>query len=123
MPPTYRGKRALCTKIGEADVLPYVAKAGTVPSRIQHPILLIPKAAPHINSCYSTYSSDLTPLADFKTPPHDLVAVPLPNGDITLRNSAGHEATFDVLGVIVDSCLEAPSGFPKYATIIPIQML
>lgn len=69
-------------------------------------------AADFIASCYTTYEEDISPLANF-TNMEDLVTVTMPNGDVILRNAQGIEASFDVIGVVVSSCLEAPSRFPK----------
>lgn len=70
-------------------------------------------AAAHIGPYYSAYSQEIVPLCDFKSLPDDLSAVPQANGDIVLRYSNGQEATFDVIGVIIGSCLEAPTAFAK----------
>lgn len=78
--------------------------------------ILIPTKAEHIDACYTTYSDELCPLANFTAIPEDLVVETQPNGDMALCDSAGHEPTFDVVGVVVDSCLEAPVGFPKFVT-------
>jgi hypothetical protein len=66
-----------------------------------------------IGSHYSTLSDDLSPLARFTVVPNDLLPVPQPNGDIHLCYPDMQEATFDIIGVIIGSCLEAPLGFPK----------
>lgn len=70
-------------------------------------------AADHIGSLYSVYSNELCPLADFKSLPDDLFAVAQPNGDISLYCSNGQESSFDVIGMIISSCLDPPPGFPK----------
>jgi len=70
-------------------------------------------AADHISSLYSVYSNELCPLADFKSLPDDLFAVAQPNGDIGLYCSDGQESLFDVIGMIISSCLDPPPGFPK----------
>jgi len=54
------------------------------------------------------------PLADFKALPENLYAIPQPNGDVFLRYSSGEEAEFDVIGIVVAKCLDAPPGFSKY---------
>jgi len=59
------------------------------------------------------YSDNLVPLADFKALPEDLSSVPEPNGDVFLRYSSGAEAEFDVIGMVVAKCLEAPPRFSK----------
>lgn len=61
------------------------------------------------------YSEELCPLANFQTIPDNLIASPLPNGDIILRYTEGEEATFDIIGVVIGSCLEVPPGFSKLA--------
>jgi len=45
--------------------------------------------------------------------PDGLFAVPQSNGDIFLRGYDGMEAVFDVIGMVVAKCLEAPPGFSK----------
>lgn len=55
----------------------------------------------------------MCPLADFKTLPEDLLAVPLPNGDIALRYPDGQEASFNVIGVIVGCTLDMPPTHSK----------
>ena len=70
-------------------------------------------AAPRIGSYYLAYSDDLTPLQNFKSLPADLFAMPQSNGDIGLHYLNGEEAQFDVIGMVISSCLEAPPGFPK----------
>jgi hypothetical protein len=59
------------------------------------------------------YSEDITPLHDFKSLPENLFAVSEPNGDILLQYADGEEAQFDVIGMVIGSCLEVPPGFPK----------
>jgi len=44
---------------------------------------------------------------------NDLSAVSLPNGDVILHCAGGHEASFDVIRVIIGLCLETPASFPK----------
>jgi len=69
--------------------------------------------ADHIGSLYSVYSSELCPLSEFKSLPDNLFPITQPNGDIGLYSSDGQESSFDVIGMIISSCLDPPSGFPK----------
>ena len=69
--------------------------------------------APDIRHYYSLYSEGITPLAKFKSLPEDLFAVAQSNDDIFLQYSNGEEAQFDVIGMIIGSCLEVPPGFSK----------
>lgn len=111
MPLPSRVHRPSRSKLDDTDVIPYVHRAGvfTIPS---FKTTNFPSAG-HIESCYNIYSNELTPLADFKTIPKDLVALPLSNGDIALCNSDLQEVSFDIIAVIVGLCLDAPAGFPK----------
>lgn len=68
------------------------------------------------------YSQDLRPLSDFTSVPDDLKAVLQSNGDIALRLPDGQEPLFDVIAVIIGSCLEAPPGFSKYVS-VPLKWL
>ena len=74
--------------------------------------MLTTRGAEFIGSCYSTYAGDICPLADFTTV-KDLVPATMSNGDIILKDLQGSEASFDVIGVVVASCLEAPLRFAK----------
>lgn len=77
-------------------------------------------SAPQIALYNSDYSSILCPLANFKVLPENLFAIPLPNGDISLRYSDGQEAFFDVVGVIVATNLVAPVGLAKCVLLSPL---
>ena len=74
---------------------------------------LISQSASHINDCYLAYADELSPLADFKVVPDSLHMTFLANGDIILCYPDGQEANFDVIGVIVGCCLDAPTRFSK----------
>ena len=62
---------------------------------------------------YALFSEHLRPLSEFKTIPEYVTTVSLPNGDIGLQLPDGQEATFDVIVVVIGSCLQAPPGYPK----------
>jgi hypothetical protein len=112
MPPPSRAQRSSLNRFNESDIIPYVRKAGPCFCSTPGPMTNSTTAA-HIETCYSAYSNELCPLASFKVIPDSLFAVPLSNGDIILRPLDGPEATFDIIGVVVSSCLEPPPGFSK----------
>jgi hypothetical protein len=62
---------------------------------------------------YALYSDELKPLCDFQTVPDDMKTNALSNGDVALQMANGEEAVFDVIAVVVDSCLEPPPGYAK----------
>ena len=66
-------------------------------------------------------SNDFNPLWNFSTIPDGLSAVPRSNGDVLLLLADGSEPHFDVVGVVVGSCLETPPGYPKCVSRQPIR--
>ena len=113
MPGPIRTPHAERMVIEEKDVLPYVKKAGQFPMPLSNTNAHPSYAASDIGQYYSIYSDELISLANFNPLPESLSAVPQPNGDIFLRYSNGEEAHFDVIGMVVGSCLEVPPGFSK----------
>ncbi|KAF9779572.1 hypothetical protein BJ322DRAFT_1113370 [Thelephora terrestris] len=93
-----RARRSQRKTVDDGDVVPYLAATGA-----------------DIGRCYATYVDELRPLSDFDGGPVGLTAATLSNGDVVLETSDHQEASFDVIGVVVGSCLEAPPGFSKTA--------
>jgi hypothetical protein len=109
-----RGQRVQQKGINESSILPFVRATGK--NYMIVCVLLYnthPFSAPHIGSYYSQFVDHLRPLSNCTSVPDDLIAVSQFNGDISLRTPGGEEATFDVIAVNIDSCLEAPPGFSK----------
>ena len=129
MPGPSCGHRAHQKVIDEKDVLPYVQPAGACHCFLQFLVLSSsieasgPCPGPHIGNYYSTYSDDLSPLSSFRSLPANLFALTQPNGDVILHYGGGEEADFDVIGMVIGTCLEVPSGFPKSVPALPDMML
>ena len=109
-----RRQRSQQKVIDEVDVLPYVRENGKVSQWSLDLCTTQSFTAAHITPCYSFYSKELCPLSAFKEVPDGLAAVAQPNGDIILCMQDNKEASFDVIGVVLNSCLNVPPGFPKY---------
>ena len=62
---------------------------------------------------YSKISRHMCPLAEFNYIPQYLVTTTLPRGSVGLKMSNGQEAAFDVIGVVIAACLQAPPGYPR----------
>lgn len=111
MPPA-RAPRSPSNNIDTSTLLLYIASTGQcfISTYVS---TLDSRPAPHIAQYYALYSDEIHPLSDFNTVPKDVVAVPLPNGDVALHLSNGEELTFNVISAVAGYCFEPPPSFPK----------
>lgn len=70
-------------------------------------------SAVEFEAYYSMLSGLLCPLSSFNSIPEHVTKTTHPDGCIGLQTSDGKEAVFNVIGVVVNSCLQAPPGYPR----------